>query len=88
MLCQATIRAQSIWFVYICTYVCYTQCWYVSLMSSVTYACAYLYLLMYIYVYLQPECSLHFHMDTSTDYRRIGVYSRDSAPGIIVAHGE
>ena len=27
-------------------------------------------------------------MGTSTDYRRIGVYSRDSAPGIIVAHGE
>ena len=39
---------------------------------------------------LQPSCSLHFHMGSSTDYRRLslGVYSRDSAPGIIVAHGE
>ena len=27
-------------------------------------------------------------MDTSREYRRIGVYSRDSAPGLIVAHGE
>ena len=35
---------------------------------------------------LPPSCSLHFHMDT-TDYARLGVYSLDSAPGIIVAHG-
>ena len=34
-----------------------------------------------------PDCSLHFHMDTSA-YARLGVYSTDSAPGIIVAHGE
>ena len=27
-------------------------------------------------------------MDSSREYRRIGVYSRNSAPGIIVAHGE
>ena len=33
-----------------------------------------------------PDCSLHFHMDTS-DYARLGVYSTASAPGIIVAHG-
>ena len=33
-----------------------------------------------------PDCSLHLHMDT-TDYARLGVYSTDSAPGIIVAHG-
>ena len=34
-----------------------------------------------------PLCSLHFHMGTS-DYARLGVYSQDSAPGIIIAHGE
>lgn len=38
------------------------------------------------YCYL-PTCSLHFHMGSSTNYRRLGVYSRNSAPGIIVAHG-
>lgn len=34
-----------------------------------------------------PLCSLHFHM-SSSEYARLGVYSQDSAPGIIVAHGE
>ncbi len=34
-----------------------------------------------------PLCSLHFHMDTS-EFARVGVYSQESAPGIIVAHGE
>ena len=34
-----------------------------------------------------PDCSLHLHMDT-TEYARLGVYSTESAPGIIVAHGE
>ena len=34
-----------------------------------------------------PDCSLHFHMSTSA-YARLGVYSTESAPGIIVAHGE
>ena len=34
-----------------------------------------------------PLCSLHFHMDSS-EYWRLGVYSDESAPGIIVAHGE
>ena len=33
-----------------------------------------------------PNCSLHLHMD-STNYARLGVYSTESAPGIIVAHG-
>ena len=33
-----------------------------------------------------PLCSLHFHMDT-TSYSRLGVYSLDTAPGIILAHG-
>ena len=33
-----------------------------------------------------PDCSLHLHIDT-TSYSRLGVYSTDSAPGIIVAHG-
>ena len=33
-----------------------------------------------------PSCSLHFHMDTSL-YARLGVFSTESAPGIIVAHG-
>ena len=39
-------------------------------------------------VLLQPTCSLHFHMGSSKDYSQIGVYSRNSAPGIIVAHGK
>ncbi|XP_065899121.1 VPS10 domain-containing receptor SorCS1-like isoform X4 [Dysidea avara] len=34
-----------------------------------------------------PNCSLHFHMGSSIDYRRVGVYERDSAPGLIVANG-
>ena len=34
-----------------------------------------------------PFCSLHFHMDTS-EYARLGVFSADSAPGIIIAHGK
>ena len=33
-----------------------------------------------------PLCSLHFHM-YSTDFSHLGVYSRSSAPGIIIAHG-
>ena len=33
-----------------------------------------------------PLCSLHFHMDTS-EYARLGVFSTESAPGIIIAHG-
>lgn len=33
-----------------------------------------------------PQCSLHFHMDTSA-YARLGVFSTESAPGIIIAHG-
>jgi hypothetical protein len=33
-----------------------------------------------------PSCSLHLHMDT-TNYARLGVFSTDSAPGLIVAHG-
>ena len=33
-----------------------------------------------------PDCSLHLQMDTSY-YARLGVYSTESAPGIIVAHG-
>ena len=33
-----------------------------------------------------PLCSLHFHMDTS-DYARLGIFSTESAPGIIIAHG-
>ena len=31
-----------------------------------------------------PNCSLHLHMDSTS---RLGVYSTESAPGIIVAHG-
>ena len=34
-----------------------------------------------------PSCYLHLHMDT-TEYARLGVYSTDSAPGIIIAHGQ
>ena len=33
-----------------------------------------------------PLCSLHLQM-YSTDFSRLGVYSRSSAPGIIIAHG-
>ena len=33
-----------------------------------------------------PLCSLHLQM-YSTDFSRLGVYSRISAPGIIIAHG-
>ena len=33
-----------------------------------------------------PACSLHFHM-SSSDYARLGVFSTESAPGIIIAHG-
>ncbi|CAI8030523.1 Sortilin-related receptor [Geodia barretti] len=33
-----------------------------------------------------PLCSLHFDMDTSA-YARLGVFSTESAPGIIIAHG-
>ena len=33
-----------------------------------------------------PLCSLHLQM-YSTDFSRLGVYSRTSAPGIIIAHG-
>ncbi|CAI8011488.1 VPS10 domain-containing receptor SorCS3 [Geodia barretti] len=33
-----------------------------------------------------PNCTLHLQMDTSY-YARLGVYSTESAPGIIVAHG-
>jgi hypothetical protein len=33
-----------------------------------------------------PNCTLHLQMDTSF-YARLGVYSTESAPGIIVAHG-
>ena len=33
-----------------------------------------------------PLCSLHLQM-YSTDFSRLGVYSRASAPGIIIAHG-
>ena len=35
---------------------------------------------------LQPSCSLHLHM-SSSQYWRTGVYSQQSAPGIIIAHG-
>ena len=64
----------------------------VSKLICILYICMHNYKCETTYVLciclLQPtSCSLHFHMGSSKDYNQIGVYSRNSAPGVIVAHG-